>query len=42
MVVCQEAVTAPNVDVVWGEAVLPFDFVSNLVVSAYTIAKGLK
>ncbi|RYP12528.1 hypothetical protein DL765_007264 [Monosporascus sp. GIB2] len=38
--VYQEAVTAPKVDVVWGKIVLPFDFVTGLVVSAYGIAKG--
>ncbi|KAM7203401.1 Heterokaryon incompatibility protein (HET) domain containing protein [Naviculisporaceae sp. PSN 640] len=38
--VYQEAVTAPKVDVVWGKVVLPFDFVTGLVVSAYAIAKG--
>ncbi|KAK1758049.1 heterokaryon incompatibility protein-domain-containing protein [Echria macrotheca] len=38
--VYQEVVTAPKVDVVWGTIVLPFDFVTGLVVSAYGIARG--
>ncbi|KAK2606027.1 hypothetical protein QQS21_003545 [Conoideocrella luteorostrata] len=38
--VYQEAVTPPKVDVFWGTIVLPFDFVTGLIVSAYSIAKG--
>jgi len=40
--VYQEAVTSPNVHVVWGKTMLPFELATDRVASAYTIAKGLK
>ncbi|KAI9863872.1 MAG: hypothetical protein M1813_003524 [Trichoglossum hirsutum] len=38
--VYQEAVVALRVDMIWGNIVLPLDFVTGLVVSVYSIAKS--
>ncbi|RYP30205.1 hypothetical protein DL767_006352 [Monosporascus sp. MG133] len=38
--VYQEAVVAAKVELIWGRVVVPFDFVTGLVVSAYSIFKG--
>jgi hypothetical protein len=38
--VYQEAVVAPRVEMVWGYLALPFDFVTGLIMSVYSIAKS--
>jgi hypothetical protein len=37
--VYQEVVVAPKVEILWGRAVLPFDFITELVIHAYSIYK---
>jgi hypothetical protein len=38
--VYQEVVVAPRVDMMWGDILLPLDFVTGLIVSVYSIAKS--
>jgi hypothetical protein len=40
--VYQEVVVAPRIDIVWGDTVLPLDFVIGPVVSVYSLAKSAK